>query len=328
MKKLGVAAAVVLCAASAMASNFRGADQVYVPVAGHAAGQGALFQSDIFISNLENEGVDVSVILSTGPGGTQSEFRNVIHLAAGERKEYIDFVGTTLGQSSAIGQLIFNACAEGKDCGPATQNSDGVSPFFRNISVESRIYSIPTGAGANPPTNGQLMSGIPWYNFVSSLQSGTKLDKVFITGIRQNGAFGTAGTYRSNIGLVNASQYSRTTIVVKLFNGAGQQQGSEYTEVLQPLGFVQRNVSQMFPSASGSNLWVTVEQRNNEAVDAPSSCTQGCPAFLAYGSVLDNSTNDATTLEAQYLVPMDPAALAILYPGSSGKASIRRSARH
>ncbi|HET7434371.1 MAG TPA: hypothetical protein VFN10_06615 [Thermoanaerobaculia bacterium] len=327
MKKLGVAAALTLCAAGAFASNFRAADQVYVPVAGHAAGQGALFLSDIVVANVENEPVDVSVIFSTGPGGTQQEFKNLIHLAANERKEYVDFVGATLGQSSAIGQIVFNACAAGQDCGPATQ-IDGVSPFFKNITVESRIYSIPTGSGANPPTSGQDMPGIPWYNFVSTLQSGTKLDKVMITGIRQTGGATQAGTYRANIGLVNASQYSRSTMVVSLYQMNGTKI-AEHSETLEPLGFVQKNISSMpeFSTFTGSG-WVTVEQRNVVPVNAPSDCTQGCPAFLAYGSVLDNVTNDATTLEAQYLVPMDPAALAILYPGSSGKASIRRSVRH
>ena len=74
---------------------------------------------------------------------------------------------------------------------------------------------------------------------------------------------------------------------------------------------------------------MTVEQRNPEPVGVvPPTCVQGCPAFLAYGSVLDNGTGDATTLEAQYLKPLSDSAIIVIYPGSSGKASVRRSVRH
>ncbi|HKR63283.1 MAG TPA: hypothetical protein VJZ00_06085, partial [Thermoanaerobaculia bacterium] len=228
-------------------------------------------------------------------------------------------------------QLIFNGCKSGASCGPETQNENGVSPNFRPISVETRIYQIANGAPANAPTTGQLFSGIPWYNFVSQLQSGPQLDKVFITGITHTGNAGTAGTYRTNIGLVNASQYSSTTLVVKLYQGRlnDADKKGETPVDLGPLGNVQPGFAQLFPNAPfGGNYFVTVEQRNSiPTADAPSTCTQGCPAFLAYGSVLDNISGDATTLEPQYLVEMNPDALIIIYPGA-GKTSIVRSVRH
>ena len=71
MKKLGVVAALALCAVSASASNFRGGDQIYVPAIGHLGGISGTFISDVFISNLSTDSVDVSVIFAEGPGGTQ-----------------------------------------------------------------------------------------------------------------------------------------------------------------------------------------------------------------------------------------------------------------
>src|SRR5688572_8798437 len=63
MKKLTVAAALTLFAAGAYASNFRGADQVYLPVAGHAPGSSGVFISDVYIANLDqDEEVKVSII--------------------------------------------------------------------------------------------------------------------------------------------------------------------------------------------------------------------------------------------------------------------------
>lgn len=336
MKQLGVAAVMMLCAVGASASNFRAADQVYLPVAGNLIGGGGAvrFVSDVFIANLTADDVSVSVVsvpFGASPGlGT--DFNNVIQLAPYERKQYLNFYQSALGQSSGFGQLIFNGCKAGTSCGPETQNQQGVSPNFRNISVQSRIYSVPNPTPANPPTTGQLFSGIPWYHFVSSLQSSNGLDKVFITGITNNGTVGQAGTFRSNVGLVNASQYSRTTMVVNLYQGrlnAADLKGT-YQVDLEPLGNVQPSFAAMFPNAApGSNYFVTVEQRNNVPVgNVPADCVQGCPAFLAYGSVLDNVTGDATTLEAQYLHALSDEALIEIYPSGSGKANIRRSVRH
>jgi hypothetical protein len=337
IKKLGVAAALSLCAFSAMASNFRGADQVYVPAAGHLGGASGTFLSDVFVSNLElTDEVDVSVIYKPTTGLNPSdpiERKNVITLKPGERKEFTDFFVSVLGIQSGLGQLIFNACLKGANCGPETQDASGFSPFFRSISVESRIYSIPpnTTLEQKPPTQGQLFSGIPWYMFASSLQSSNKLDRVFITGVSQTGGPNTPGTYRSNLGLVNASQYSTTTLVATLYQNdmtAANKKG-EFTQTLGPLGHIQVNVSAAFPGFTGSNAFIIVEQRNSVPTgDAPSTCVQGCPAFLAYGSVLDNVSGDATTLESQFMIPLNDAAIAQIFPNGSGKPGIRRSAKH
>jgi hypothetical protein len=300
-----VAAAILLVAVGASASNFRVADQIYVPAVGHAVGGNQLFISDIFISNLTSDTVSVSVLFASGATPTPQTFNNVITLGPNERQEIPDFVGTKLGLLANIGQAIFNGCKQGGNCDLNTcmPNAAGDCPDFRNISVESRIYSVASSSPtpATAPTTGQLFSGIPWYNFVSSSSSAVGLDKVFITGLRNN------GQYRTNIGLVNASQFSTTTLVVKLFDGRTNTQiGSSFQQTLGPLGQIQPGIGAMFSSFTGAtatNAYVTVEQTNNiPTADAGANgCGDGCPAFLAYGSALDNATGDATTLEAQFL---------------------------
>jgi hypothetical protein len=317
VKQLGIAAAITLFAGAAMASNFRAADQVYVPAAGHISSSSATFVSDIFISNLSDDSVDVSVILATGTGGTQTTFPHVITLGARERRELKDFVKNTLNVPSALGQLIFNACKAGQDCTP--DPSTGLNGNYRNISVESRIYSVNTpNADATAlntqPTTGQLFSGIPWYNFVSETASGNGLDKVFITGIRNT------DQYRTNIGFVNASQFSTTTITGTLFSATGTQL-SQSSFTLQPLGSAQSQVGSAsvfpdFPKAATSTGAYAVFQQSNTTPTgdaAAAGCTNGCPAFFAYGSVLDNQTNDPTTLEPQYLMPLTGAAITCIY---------------
>lgn len=339
IKHLGVTAALILVAAGAMASNFRAADQIYVPVAGHLPSASATFISDLWISNVSSDAVSVSVIYTPfGATPTPQYFDNVITLQPNERKEYIDFFPTALAQSSAFGSLIFNACKQGADC-INTQDANGNSPNFRPITVFSRIYSIPAGQTnpAGQPTLGQDMPGIPWYNFVSSRQASAGLGEVFIAGMRNNGNPGDAGTYRGNIGLMNASQFSTTTLVVKLYSGSSPATPIATANVtLGPLGFVQQNVGQMFPAfapgPTSTNAFVTVSQTNNVPTnDAPTTCLpDGCPGFLAYASVLDNVTNDATTLEAVYeksLSDISGALDAIYGSAGAGKSNIRRSVK-
>jgi hypothetical protein len=341
--KSAVTAAILFVAAGAFASNFRAADQVYVPAAGHVVGGSQLFISDVFISNLTSDPVSVSVLFSSGPnGGAPQSFNNVVNLAANERQEINDFVGTKLGLTNNLGQLIFNGCKTGGDCSTTCPGADaqGNCPDFRNISVESRIYSVPASS-ANPataPTTGQLFSGIPWYNFVSSAPgpASVGLDKVFITGLRNN------GQYRTNIGLVNASQFSTTTLVVKLFDGRTNTQiGSTFQQTLGPLGQAQPGIGALFSHLTGpsaTNAFVTVEQPNTQNTAAADAfgCTDGCPAFFAYGSQLDNVTGDATTLESQYLrslydIGSNHGAIACIYDSSCKTGvtlKIRRAAKH
>jgi hypothetical protein len=162
------------------------------------------------------------------------------------------------------------------------------------------------------------------------------LDKVFITGLRNTGAAGTAGTYRGNIGIVNASQFSTTTLLVKLFNGqTGAQIGTTSSTTLGPLGHTQLNLGVMFPSFTGAtatNAYVTVEQTNTVATPdaAANGCGNGCPAFFAYGSVLDNASGDATTLEPQFMKRLTDAAINCIYnaTGCKGAFNLHRAVKH
>jgi hypothetical protein len=187
------------------------------------------------------------------------------------------------------------------------------------------------------PTTGQLFSGIPWYNFVSQVASGAGLDKVFITGIRNT------AQYRTNIGFVNASQFSTTTITGTLFSATGAQLAqSSFT--LQPLGSAQTGVGSagLFPSftqsATATGAYAVFQQSGTiPTADANlngNGCPDGCPAFFAFGSVLDNQTNDPTTLEPQYLQPLTNNAITCIYApdvalcNSKGATGIHRAVKH
>jgi hypothetical protein len=339
MKRILIATALTLCAAGAYASNFRGADQVYIPIAGRIVQPTAnTFISDVQLANLTNDTVVISVIyqpvnVKTDPNNPSSigqEFRDIIELAPQERKEYKDFFQSALNLQTGLGQLILNGCLKGANCGPSAQGDDANVANYRAISAESRIYSFKTQQGVASGTSGQGFPGIPWYNFVSMLQSSAGLDQVFITGISHT-ANGSTG-FRSNIGLVNASQYSTTNLSVSLYRGRIRPEDKVVTKIinLTPLENIQTNFPGLFPEAAfGENYFVVVQQISStpNPSGVPSTCDQGCPAFLAYGSVLDNVTNDATTLESQYLKELSSEAIFVIYPTSAGKNPWRRAVR-
>ena len=65
---------------------------------------------------------------------------------------------------------------------------------------------------------------------------------------------------------------------------------------------------------------------------APASCPTGCPAFLAYGSVLDNVSNDPTTLEPQFTGQLNTDQIGCIFAyttaqcqGKYAKTPIRRA---
>jgi hypothetical protein len=336
MKKLLVAAALTMCATGAYASNFRGADQVYIPTAGRIINTGGnSFVSDVQLANLTGDTVVISVIYQplndatnpSQPSTIGQEFKDVIVLRPFERKEYKDFFLSGLNQQGGFGLLIFNGCKQGENCGPTGTDDEANSEHYRAISAESRIYSY-RSPGPQAGTVGQLFSGYPWYNFVSMLQAGAQLDEVFITGLRQNASF------RSNIGIINASQYSSTTIAATLYRGRvhADDKLAEVLVDLTPLQNIQRSLPALFPGVNfgtGEDLFVVLEQRSAtpNPSGVPSTCDNGCPAFVAYGSILDNITNDATTLETQYMKELTLEQIIVLYPTSVGKQPHRRAVR-
>lgn len=314
MKKstLFVVMAVLSLASSAVfASAFRAADTIYLPIAGKTRGaNNAFFQTDVWISNLSIDRVVVDVAFApTETEAGPQDNRNVTQAAnlkriptainPNQRLEIIDFMKTVFeipdGQD-ASGMLIFFPIRENGtivDCGASPNDC-------RIISVEARIYSTAL-PGSNLPegaTFGQLVPGIPWYDFISSDYASRGFDSAFIVGVRMN------ADYRTNIGVVNASAFSQTTIRVRLFSDVATQVGSDFTVTLPPLAHVQRRVDIVFPGFSGTGAWVLIDQLNSTATEPNDpfcgAAQGGCPAFFAYGSLLDQKSNDPTYLEAQF----------------------------
>jgi len=326
-RRMVVSAFFCLTASAAWASNFRAADLVYMPAAARAAGSGgSFFKTDVTISNLSTDPVIVSVVLVEGPNGNATAPASAVPipvLAPGERREIVDILQSVLNVSPGnhVGQLLFFACRQGGNC----TDCDANSADCKLIAVQGRIYtegtgaSCPAAAGSNTCTFGQLFVGIPWYNFISSTSSTQGLDKAFIAGIRQIGTAGVSG-FRSNIGVANASNEFNTTIRIQLFSNTGQLVGTQSIN-LGPLGHSQQNVGTLFPGFTGGGYVIVDQTSSTQITTTPAGQTPPVPGFFAYGSVVDNLSNDPTTLEAVYT---DDLSFACVYGSKPVKRPVRK----
>lgn len=309
-KVMLVGTLLLAMAGGAMANTFRASDTIYVPVAGKLpGGNNSFFRTDIFISNLSQDRVVVDVAF--GPNGETNDNSAVINsgntvrlqpaLAPGERREIVDIMGSVFGRPDSektFGHLIFFSCREGGvNC-----TGDNLSDV-RPISVEGRIYTT----AADGATFGQLIPGIPFY-LQAGLDNRTDLQSIFITGIRNSAQF------RTNIGLVNGSSTNTTVLRVRVFNSANQQIDS-VTKTLGKLAHTQFLV----PTLAGSG-YVIIDQ---VSVDPPVSSTN-VASFFAYGSMLDNKSNDPTYLEPQFLTGIGEDALCVFASKPPKRAAGRR----
>jgi len=315
----------ILCfavALPALANNFRVADVVYLPTVGKIS----VFNTDVFLSNPNSERVSVSVAFAptdtADNSGVIAAARTLAVLEPGERREIASPMAI-FGLDNALGQMIFFGCREGMpECDCVDHPAD-----CRGISVEARIYSTSTSCpnGAAACTTGQLFSGLPWYSYAAR-GSASGYERVFIAGIRQSGGF------RTNIGLINASQFSSTELTLTLFDAHGVPIGAPRAITLGPLGHLQRKIGQLIAEGASfeGTAWALVEQTGvtPTAAAAANGCADGCPGFFAYGSLLDNSTNDPTTLEAQFFGSLTAGQLGCIFASVQGPARpVRRSAR-
>ena len=315
-----VALILLVGTTSAWASNFRGADLIYLNGVINFTSS-STFVSQVVIHNHSPIALDVdAAYLPTGSiDNSNFTLTTVATLDPGEQIVFDDFLGEAMGETGGddFGHAIFFTCRAGLngdcdcvetpgDCGP--------------ITVESRVYAF-QGSAANG-TTGQLFPGYPWYSYVSRDVADRDLDKIRILGVNETGVRGVSG-FRSNIGYVNSSAYSSTVLQFTMTpDGGGAPQVT--TRTLKPLEHGQPAVTALFPGFSGSG-YIEIEQISVTPTDPSDEfCPDGCPGFYAYGSVADNITDDATTLEPIFLVEFDYETVYGSKPAQPARRGIRR----
>ena len=154
-----------------------------------------------------------------------------------------------------------------------------------DLKVSSRTW---TASADGEGTYGQAISGLP-------RRYGT--DPIIVPGLKGSALF------RSNLGIVNPSTNLRQIFTIEVLDAAGQSQGV-LTRTLQPMSHTQINGVLQALDLEGEGFTAVVRLQSSENLYlVPTDPWE--EIFTAYGSVVDNATNDPTFVVGTPLVLRD-----------------------
>ena len=328
---LTVFGAVMAIGGSTAIAEFHASDLIYVPVVAHTAGANeSVWRSDVMISNVEPEDlIDVAIVfLPSGLRNNSHLFSDRTGWVGGRESDNFGIIDERLADIPPGGSIVLEDIVEAywpENSGVggmgalvvfsylADSLEDDGSREFRNMSVSSRTFNKGTLWEPDPDnegeflesevTYGQMLTGVPWYNLADSAFVSEQGDFSYLV---LDGAKETE-EFRYNLGVVNTSD-RQTTLIMKiepiqpdgqpfLFEG---ETPMSVTVTLPPLAHIQ--YFQIFSSVFQLNdvaqarFKVSIEQWSTTGTDPH-------PTFTAYGSLVDNGSNDPTTYSPTFEFP-------------------------
>ena len=244
-----------------------------IPAAASVRGnQGADWRTDVIIHNPNRVSLVLTLqLVGPSPDGTPQTPDTVVIPEALEpdATRVITNVIESLFPERSTGTLIVTA----RDTEGAT------SP----IIVTSRIW---TPSGTDQGTFGQGLPTIPWDD--DGAISGP--ERVLV-GLESTEAF------RTNIGLANLSQTVLGVFSIEILDASGHIQAAHWLE-LPPQSWIQHNGILAFLGLEGSDMTAVVHLADWHDLSPGVPGPVPAPDWLAYGSIIDNRTNDPSFVEA------------------------------
>jgi hypothetical protein len=341
----------LLVVASPVAASFWASDLIYLPAAAHTDGaSGSQWRTDLYLTNVDSVPIDVMMVyLPSGTGGNSSVFTDRTRWLGGREEDGFGYINEALADIQPNGTVVLEDVIgeywadqeEVSDLGgmvlfayEADSLEDDGTRVFRNAVLMSRTYNQTTillddpnshgGVRQVDATYGQTIPGVPWYNLAdpAAVSEDTDFSFYILTGGIQNDEF------RYNVGILNASD-PQTSITVSLqpFRPSGEPfpdlEGNPLVsvQVISPLGHLQLNevLLTSFGIAAAEQVMIKVG-----FVGWTSSGTDPIPAFATYGSVIDDRSNDPTTILQSFAYPYD---VECVWPDSDGESGVRKSRR-
>ncbi|MGQ9494913.1 MAG: hypothetical protein ACUVRY_01440 [Thermoanaerobaculaceae bacterium] len=259
MKQAAFISGVVLLLSATVFATSPGTD-LWLPSVGHGPGQmGSQWRTDVWIAYPTGSG-SATVDIYFFPRGETNSWppeSRRISLSPGETREFADIIGDLFGKANAFGALRVQSTAE--------------------ILVTSRIYSAgltvvdPASGQQKTGTAGQFFAGLPSQ---AAMGLGETTD---IQGVAED------SSSRTNVGWVEVTG-NPCSLQVERVDGNGTTLASQ-TYSVQPYAVVQKSsiLNQLGGGGGNQRLRFTVVSGNCRV--------------LVFGSRLDNSTNDPSTIE-------------------------------
>jgi len=257
---------------------------LWVPSVGHGPGQfGSQWRTDLWVSRpLGSSSVTVDIyFLPRADSNSWPAESRRITVNPGETREFVDIIKELFGRDNAFGALRLVATGE--------------------ILATARIYSA--GLTVVDPSTGQQKTGTAG-QFFAALPAEAAIGPGESTDIQ---GVGQDASVRTNVGWVETTGHS-CSIQVQRLDGNGTTVASQ-TYSVGPYAVVQRGNILNELGGVGGNQRLRI------------SVVSGTCRLLAFGSRLDNNTNDPSTIEMRTAKPINRASgsfVGALLDSSSG----------
>jgi len=322
--------AALLAVAPAMAS-FQAADLIYIPAVAQTTGSGTSdWKTDLYITNVDEVAIDVAMIyLPSGLVSNALYFVDRTYWLGGREADGFGFVNEVLADIPPNGTVVLRDLIGEYWVDQAGLNGMGAMVVFayeadtleddgtrvyRNAIANARIYNdttrwerAPDGHNfiEEPVSYGQQMPGVAWYNLADPAAVGDGFDFTFMILV---GGEETA-RFRYNLGVLNASDpQTEITITIQAFQANGEPFLNEDEEELFTLQTVKIGAHLQWYRVF-STLWdleeVEMAMIKVSFVGWTSSAPEPTPAFITYGSLIDESSGDPTTIMGAFADPYD-----------------------
>jgi hypothetical protein len=332
-------------------AGFGAADLIYIPVASHSPGAvGSQWRTDLYVTNVGEEAIDVAIaylpsgLVNNGPvfesretwvGGRQEDLFGSVNeeladIPPNGSVVIRDIVGEYWPDAIGVngnGSLVIMAYEAD------TLEPDG-SRVYRNAISNARIYNETTIWVEDPDNEGdfierqaeygQVMPGVPWYNLADAEAKTETFDFSYevLTGGEDT------QNLRYNVGVLNASDPLTTiSVLIEPFQANGEpfldEEGNQVSTlvVMPPASHVQyfRIFTNTWDLEDTEGATVQVSIVNWSSVAAT-------PVVLmtTYGSVIDNRTNDPSTVLPSFAFPYDIDCMWNADGGEKAAAAQRR----
>ena len=260
---------------------------IYVPASAHASGAGGTnWRTDLEVHNPGPGLVAYTVALLKRDSDNAVPITKSYSLAAGRVIRFADVLSAEFGFTGAAALRI-----------TPTSGSLLVTSRTYNLLAAGNTLGLPAGS-----TFGQYVPGLVEAGAISSGEEGRI--------IQLSHAAGTvAGTFRTNLGVVNATG-SSCAVAVTLYGATGARYG-EVSKSLRPYEYVQWD--RIFEQVAGGAV--------SDGFAIVRTATSG-GRFFAYASVVDNATGDPVLVPAVKVfggsIPPTPTATVPPTPGGGG----------
>lgn len=308
-------------------AGFQVADLVFVPIVSSETGANeSVWRSDVTFFNAGDVDIDIAVVfLPTGVSSNSVRFRDRSTWLGGRESDGFGIVDTTLADIPPNGTVVIEDIVGTHWPEDATAYGNGALVVFAyeadtleddgsrvasNVVVNSRTFNQTTILQQDPnnddrfvevdTTYGQTIPGVPWYNLAYSedFSDDEDLSSQLLLGGVENDDF------RYNVGILNASDpQTQVSLRLQPFQADGSPfldgDGNEISSIVSmpPLAHLQyfrvmSTVLGLDPDVDdldGVTIRVSWIGWQTSGVDP-------VPAITSYGSIVDNVSNDPTTV--------------------------------